>query len=150
MEIFPHNEKHDFDLELVLEALKRCPCENGDIDLREYLVAYNELCRYSGLSVQFILEFMSRIRKCSDLDRTSKIATEVYEQTLSKHHPWFTRKMAAIAVYLLPSRKDLIHVMCKQEYQTALQLLDKVVTAGRHVYDLTEKLYSDHDLLYIP
>lgn len=218
MEIFPQNEKHDFDLELVLEALKRCPCENGDIDLREYLVAYNELCRFFKLTgrlfgfvakdlenkilaieirqrsengqhymtaekmiqyeincpslthkgsnklnhsgtrtllrlqwaLEFILEFMSRIRKCSDLDRTSKIATEVYEQTLSKHHPWFTRKMAAIAVYLLPSRKDLIHVMCKQDYQTALQLLDKVVTAGRHVYDLTEKLYSDHDLLYIP
>lgn len=101
-------------------------------------------------ALEFILEFMSRITKCSDHDRTSKIATEVYEQTLSKHHPWLTRKMAAIAVYLLPSRKDLIHVMCKQDYQTVLQLLDKVVVSGKHVYDLTEKLYIDHDLLDIP
>lgn len=101
-------------------------------------------------ALEFILEFMSRISKCSDHDKTSKIATEVYEQTLSKHHPWLTRKMAAVAVYLLPSRKDLISVMCKQDYETVLQLLSKVVRAGKHVYDITEKLYIDHNLCHIP
>ncbi|XP_045161715.2 ceramide-1-phosphate transfer protein-like [Mercenaria mercenaria] len=218
MEIFPHNENHDFDLELVLQALKRCPAGGGDIDLREYLVAYNELCRFFKMTgrlfgfvakdlehkisaierkqnsdegqhyttaekmiqfeinspslvhkgqnkrshsgtrtllrlhwaLEFILEFMSRMSKCSDHERTSKIATEVYEQTLSKYHPWLTRKMAAIAVYLLPSRKDLIHVMCKQDYQTVLQLLDKVVDAGKRVYDLIENIYRDHNLHNIP
>lgn len=37
--------KHDFDLTIVLEALKKCPLDDGDVDIREYLVAYNELCR---------------------------------------------------------------------------------------------------------
>lgn len=40
-----YKEKHDFDLDLVLSALKRCPLEDRDVDVREYLVAYNELCR---------------------------------------------------------------------------------------------------------
>lgn len=213
--VFPHNAKHDFDLEMVLEALKKCPVGNGDVDLRQYLVAYNELCRFFQLTgrlfgfvakdlehkisiiekkqqgdqgqhyvtaekmiqyelevsvtqatdakplgtrtllrlhwaLEFILQFMSRISKCSDHDKTSKIATEVYEQTLSKHHPWLTRKMAAIAVYLLPSRKDLIHVMCKQEYETVLELLDQVVVDGTRVYELIDKMLSENNLLNIP
>lgn len=101
-------------------------------------------------ALEFILEFMSRISKCSDHDKTSKIASEVYEQTLSKHHPWFTRKMAAIVVYLLPSRKDLISVMCKHDYETVLDMLDKVVLAGREVYHLTENIYKASNLLNIP
>ena len=99
---------------------------------------------------EFILEFMSRISNSTDHDKTSVIASEVYEQTLSKHHPWITRKMAAIAMHFLPSRKDLIEVMCKQDYDTVLDMLHKVVDAGKSVYDTTEKLYSDYDLLHIP
>ena len=99
---------------------------------------------------EFILEFMSRIRNSTDHDRTSVIASEVYEQTLSKHHPWFTRKMAAIAMHFLPSRKELIEVMCKQDYKTVLEMLDKVVQVGKAIYDRTEKLYSDFGLLDIP
>jgi len=37
--------KHDFDLEHVLDALNRCPLENDDVDMQQYLLAYNELCR---------------------------------------------------------------------------------------------------------
>ena len=99
---------------------------------------------------EFILEFMSRISNSSDNDKTSVIAAEVYEQTLSKHHPWITRKMAAIAMHFLPSRKDLIEVMCKQDYETVLDMLHKVVEVGRTVYDTTERLYSDFGLLHIP
>lgn len=218
MAVFQNHQRHDFDLELVLSALKKCPTSDRDIDLREYLVAYNELCRFFRLTgslfgfvakdlehkisaiekkqrsdegqhyttaakmmqyelnnpstvhkgsnklshsgtrtllrlqwaLEFIIEFMSRVCKCSDHDKTSKIASEVYGQTLSKHHPWITRKMAAIAVYLLPSRKDLISVMCKQDYETVLELLDKVVLAGREVYEITEKLYRNHNLSNIP
>lgn len=40
-----HTEKHDFDLELVLTALKKCPLDDEDVDMCQYLVAYNELCR---------------------------------------------------------------------------------------------------------
>ncbi|KAL4220878.1 Glycolipid transfer protein (GLTP) [Mactra antiquata] len=214
--VFSHSKKHDFDLELVLTALKNCPTDDGDVDLKYYLQAYNELCRFFKLTgrlfgfvaadleykitvldkkqaddrngqfynttktmvqyelnraltlnrgsnpsgsrtllrlhwaLEFILEFMDRIRKCSDHDKTSKIATEVYEKTLSKHHPWLTRKMAAIAVYLLPSRKDLISVMCKQDYETVLCMLDKVVHAGQEVYRLTENIYKANNLLDIP
>lgn len=99
---------------------------------------------------EFILEFMSRISNSTDHDKTSVIAAEVYAKTLSKHHPWITRKMAALAMYFLPSRKDLIEVMCKQNYRAVLEMLHQVVDVGKDIYDTTEKLYGDYDLLHIP
>ena len=99
---------------------------------------------------EFILEFMSRLSHSSDHDATSVIASEVYKDTLSKHHPWLTRKMAAIAMYFLPSRKELISVMCKQDYKTVLEMMEKVVHTGKDIYQRTEKLYSEYGLLDIP
>ena len=53
-------------------------------------------------------------------------------------------------MHFLPSRKELIEVMCKQDYKTVLEMLDKVVEVGKAIYDRTEKLYSDFGLLDIP
>ena len=101
-------------------------------------------------ALEFILEFMSRISESTDVDKTSAIASDVYVKTLSNHHPWVTRKMATLAMYFLPSRKELISVMCKQDYTTVLELLHHVVEAGQVVYDTTEKVYAQNNLLRIP
>lgn len=101
-------------------------------------------------ALEFILEFMSKVSQSTDHDKTSHIASEVYNRTLSKHHPWLTRKLAALAMYLLPSRKDLISAMCKQDYKTVLELLDKVVHAGNEVYGRVDRVLRDNDLLNIP
>lgn len=101
-------------------------------------------------ALEFILQFMSRISQSKDHDKTSHIAAEVYSETLSKHHPWITRKMAALAMYLLPSRKELISAMCKQDNDTVLELLGKVGVAGIEVYTRIDKVLQDLDLLNIP
>ncbi|XP_052820483.1 ceramide-1-phosphate transfer protein-like [Mya arenaria] len=210
------DEKHDFDLVLVLDSLIRCPLEGGDVDLSEYLVAYRELCRFFKLTgrlfgfvakdlegklaiieqkmddkllsthcttvktmvcyeqehsitfkkgykpsgsrtllrlhwaLEFILEFMKKLSTSSDHDKTSLIASEVYHKTLSHHHPWITRKMAALAMYLLPTRKDLIGAMCKQDYDQVIELLDEVVQAGKLVYDSIQDIFAYNNILNIP
>ena len=101
-------------------------------------------------ALEFILEFMSRISQSTDHDKTSHIASEVYHQTLSNHHPWLTRKMAAIAMYFLPTRKDLISAMCKQDYHTVLELLGKVVQAGNETYQRVDRILAENKLLNIP
>ncbi|KAL3862268.1 hypothetical protein ACJMK2_008250 [Sinanodonta woodiana] len=101
-------------------------------------------------ALEFIVEFMDRICKSSDDDTTSHIAAEVYKTTLSNHHPWYTRKIAALAMYLLPNRKQLIQVMCKHDYETVLELLNRVVEVGRQVYNTTQALYAERNLLNIP
>ncbi|XP_013393975.1 ceramide-1-phosphate transfer protein [Lingula anatina] len=41
--------KKDFDLEVVLEALKSCKQDDDTISLKSYLTAYHELCRFFKL-----------------------------------------------------------------------------------------------------
>ena len=101
-------------------------------------------------ALEFILEFMERIRVTDEHEKMSVLAWEVYRQTLYQHHPWVTRKVAQVAVYALPSKKHLIEVMCKQDYSTVLGLLAEVVNTGRPVWDTTQNLLSSHNLLHIP
>lgn len=101
-------------------------------------------------ALEFILEFMERLRVSEEEEKIASLAWDVYRQTLYNHHPWVTRKVAQVAVYALPPKKHLIDVMCKQDYDTVLRLLADVVNAGKPVWDATESMLSSHDLLHIP
>ncbi|KAL8584119.1 hypothetical protein ACOMHN_011734 [Nucella lapillus] len=101
-------------------------------------------------ALEFILEFMRRLRHGDEQAKTARIASEVYSQTLSKHHPWVTRHLAALAVYMLPSKKFLIDVMCKHDYVKVHDLINDVTTEAQPIYDVAQRLYADYGLLHIP
>lgn len=101
-------------------------------------------------SLIFILTFMDRLSKSKDEDKASTIASEVYNTTLALYHPWIVQKMAGVAMYMLPSRRQLIDTMCKQDYDKVLSTLADVVAAGMPVYNITQKLFTDNDLLNLP
>ena len=46
MAVFETNQKQDFDLDFVYQALKRCKQKDEDVNIEEYLLAYHELCRW--------------------------------------------------------------------------------------------------------
>lgn len=210
------DKKHDFDLEMVLEAFKRCLQPDGTLSIDQYLIAFHELCRFFSLTgklfsfvakdlrhkmkpieskrkssaagenyatlqamvryeveqgvvfhrgkhpsgtrqflrlhhaLEFILEFMRQLRHSDEDAKTSHVASEVYANTLSKHHPLFTRILAAGAVYLLPSKKYLIDVMCKHDYDRVHDLIDDVTAEGQPIYEATQKVYADNNILHIP
>ncbi|XP_061197722.1 ceramide-1-phosphate transfer protein-like [Saccostrea echinata] len=100
--------------------------------------------------LEFILEFMKRLGQSSDDDRSSLIAAETYKDTLSKYHPWIVQKMAGVAMYMLPSRRQLFETMCKHDYTHASELLESVVNVGEPVYDRTQNIFSEHELLDLP
>lgn len=101
-------------------------------------------------ALEFILSFMRRIMVEDENEKMSKLAWEVYTKTLYKHHPWLTRKLSALAVYALPSKKHLIDVMCKHNYHMVMNLLSQVVEAGQPVYDVVEGVFSSNNLSNIP
>ena len=45
-------------------------------------------------ALEFILQFMGEIAQSDHDAKISTIASKVYHDTLAKHHPWLTRKMA--------------------------------------------------------
>ena len=95
---------------------------------------------------ELILQFMDRLAKSSDGERTSDIAAEVYRNTMAKHDIWIVQKLAEVAMYTLPSRKALIDTMCKQDYEQSLVLVQKVIDAGKPVYDVIDSEYTSYGL----
>ena len=98
-------------------------------------------------ALEFILRFIDEMGRSDDNAKSSHIALTVYKRTLANHHPWLVQKMAAFVTYMLPSRKELIETMCKQNYESVLLLMHEVVEAGNPVYDITHSLYKQNNLL---
>ncbi|ELU10794.1 hypothetical protein CAPTEDRAFT_174770 [Capitella teleta] len=101
-------------------------------------------------SFQFILQFMHELSLSEDESSVAAIAGDVYRETLARHHPWVIQKMAALALYALPCRKDLIDIMCRQPHDQVLKLLGEVVEAGQPIYSATDELYEQANLLNLP
>ncbi|KAK6990336.1 ceramide-1-phosphate transfer protein [Biomphalaria glabrata] len=99
-------------------------------------------------ALEFILAFMIRIREGDEHELMSKLAWEVYIETLYQHHGWFTRKLAALAVYMLPTKKQLIDVMCKHDYDRVMELVQQVVETGQPVYNMIQEVLKSNDLLH--
>ena len=98
-------------------------------------------------ALEFILQFMAKLADSDDDARVSTMASEVYHETLAKHHPWIVRKMAGVAMYILPNKKDLIQMMCKQDLDGVTVLLREVVEAGEPVYKSIYNIYEENELL---
>ena len=92
---------------------------------------------------------MERLKDSGDSDKASHIAAAVYSETLARHHPWLVQKMAGLAMYMLPSRRQLMETMCKQDYTQMSVLLEGTVRAGKPVYQITQRLYENNDLFDI-
>lgn len=101
-------------------------------------------------ALEFIIEFMAQLKTVSPEVKTSKLVYDIYTNTLAKHHPWFTRKLAYLAVHTLPSIRSLIDIMCKQDFEEVQVLLNDVVDIGRPLLTYTKALYGSYSLSNIP
>ncbi|XP_035827517.1 ceramide-1-phosphate transfer protein-like [Aplysia californica] len=100
-------------------------------------------------ALEFILAFMRQLLDEDEQAKTSKVAWDIYSKTLYHHHPWITSKLAAVAVFALPSKKHLIDVMCKHDYSNVMVLLEQVLDAGQPVYDAVERIMQESNLSHI-
>lgn len=101
-------------------------------------------------ALEFIVEFMDRVRAATPDERTARIALDVYERTLARHHPWLTRQLAAVAVHALPGVRSLVDVMCKHDYEHVVGQLERAVGAGRRALAAVDGVLGSRDLLDIP
>lgn len=101
-------------------------------------------------ALEFFIEFMDRLQRITEDTKSSTLVYETYEETLANHHPWWTRKLAYLAVHTLPSIKALIDIMCKQDYDEVNILLRHVVSIGRPILNHTSSLYASYNISNIP
>ncbi|CAB1424033.1 unnamed protein product [Pleuronectes platessa] len=94
--------------------------------------------------------FLERLRTSSEEDKTSVMCGEAYNESLSQYHPWVIRKAAGVAFHVLPGRPAFFEVMNVGPPEQVVAMLGEAMPLISEVYDITEKLYAQHNLLDLP
>ena len=103
-------------------------------------------------ALDFTKQFLKELVEMKDEDKVSTMAGNVYGRTMANYHPWLIRKAAGLALYSLPSRKDLIKKIAPDGIEDAV-LKEKVEICVENidiVYNEIEQLYTKHLLHKLP
>ncbi|XP_078111895.1 ceramide-1-phosphate transfer protein [Sander vitreus] len=94
--------------------------------------------------------FLERLRTSSEDSKTSVMCSEAYNESLSQHHPWVVRKAAGMAFCVLPGRPAFLEVMNVGPPEQVVAMLGEAVPLISEVYQITEELYAQQNLLDLP
>lgn len=94
--------------------------------------------------------FLERLRTSSEDSKTSVMCADAYNESLAQHHPWVVRKAAGMAFCMLPGRPAFFEVMNVGPPEQVVATLGEAVPLISEVYQITETLYAQHNLLDLP
>ncbi|XP_061590682.1 ceramide-1-phosphate transfer protein [Cololabis saira] len=94
--------------------------------------------------------FLERLRTSTEDDKTSVMCAEAYNESLAQHHPWLVRKAAGMAFCVLPGRPAFLEVMNVGSPEQVVAMLGEALPLISEVYQVTEELYSKHNLHELP
>lgn len=94
--------------------------------------------------------FLERLRTSNEDGKTSVMCAEAYNESLSQHHAWVIRKAAGMAFCVLPGREAFLEVMNVGTPEQAVTMLGEALPLISEVYQITEDLYAQHNLLDLP
>ncbi|TKS76591.1 Ceramide-1-phosphate transfer protein [Collichthys lucidus] len=94
--------------------------------------------------------FLERLRTSGEDGKTSVMCAEAYNESLSRHHPWVVRKAAGMAFCVLPGRPAFFEVMNVGTPEQVVAMLGDALPLISEVYQVTEELYAQHNLLDLP
>jgi len=105
-------------------------------------------------ALEYIVAFLDGIPALDDKDKCCSLSQEAYKKTLMKFHPWVVQKAALLAMHMLPTREGLIAIICEPTDEEAIkksaETLEKAVLAMKKVYDVTQEVYKEKELLALP
>ena len=76
------------------------------------------LYEYALCFIVFVSQFLDKALQIQDNEGTHYICKAAYDNTLAKYHPWLVKKGAHVAMYALPTKRDLF---AKVSYFLCLQ-----------------------------
>jgi len=148
---FLNNEKTSGNFETVKKMIEY-EKDNQLLNKKGYTSGSRTLLRlHRGLN--FIKAFLSSIGDLKDSDNTSAVCRAAYDQTLSNHHTFVIRNGARLAMHTMPTKEQLLVKVCgdnKEDIQSTLDLLPKMLETTTTVFDRIENLYTIHDLHALP
>ncbi|KAK7905139.1 hypothetical protein WMY93_017746 [Mugilogobius chulae] len=94
--------------------------------------------------------FLDSLRTSTEDSKTSVLCADAYNASLAKFHPWVVRKAAGMAFILLPGRQAFFEIMNVGTPEQVVAMLGEAIPLINEVYQITEALYAQHNILDLP
>ncbi|KAM4704100.1 ceramide-1-phosphate transfer protein [Rhinophrynus dorsalis] len=101
-------------------------------------------------ALRWLQLFLEKLRTSNEDSKTSTLCTEAYNDSLANFHSWIIRKTATVAFLALPARNTFFEVMNVGTTEQVVDMLGEALPYVSKVYDFTQELYSQHNLLDLP
>lgn len=101
-------------------------------------------------ALEFISAFLQKLKNTDNSAKFSSAASAAYDETLSRHHPWLIRQAVHVAMYMLPTRQDLLKKMGVEDNDAGMQGINDLIHELNTIFNVTEELYKRDNLLDLP
>ena len=105
-------------------------------------------------ALEYINAFLEGVPALENQEKCCGMSQEAYKGTLMKFHPWVVQKAALMAMHMLPTKEGLIQKICdvpnEEQIKEVAKTLEGAVQAMKKVYDITQELYKEKELLNLP
>ncbi|XP_034029332.1 ceramide-1-phosphate transfer protein [Thalassophryne amazonica] len=138
---------------VTVQSMVKYELENGLVDLTEKGSHQESGCRTLlrlHRALKWLELFLERLRTSTEDSKTSVMCTEAYNESLAQHHLWVIRKAAGMAFCVLPGRQAFFEVMNVGSPEQVVAMLGEALPLISEVYQITEELYDQHNLLDLP
>ncbi|XP_075926404.1 ceramide-1-phosphate transfer protein isoform X2 [Petromyzon marinus] len=135
-----------------LQTMARFELEAGDLVAASRRVPPSGCRTFLRLhrALLWLRLFLERLRTSGENDRPSTMCSEAYDRSLSEHHPWIVRQASSVAFRLLPTRSAFFEVMHVGAEEQVVAMLGEAVPAIEKVYDVSQAVYTEHNMLDLP
>ncbi|XP_068195623.1 ceramide-1-phosphate transfer protein [Antennarius striatus] len=138
---------------VTVQSMVAYELDNGLVDLTKRGSHPESGCRTLlrlHRALRWLELFLERLRTSNEDSKTSIMCAEAYNVSLSQHHPWLIRKAAGMAFCVLPGRPAFFEVMNVGPPEQVVAMLGEALPLISEVYQITEELYAQRDLLKLP
>uniref|UniRef100_A0A8D0DKW2 Ceramide-1-phosphate transfer protein n=1 Tax=Salvator merianae TaxID=96440 RepID=A0A8D0DKW2_SALMN len=136
-----------------LQSMVSYELKNGLVDLKKTGVYPTSGCRTIlrlHRALHWLQLFLESLRTSNSESRTSLLCIDSYNASLANYHPWIIRKAATMAFYALPARETFLENMKVGTIEEAVAMLGEALPSIVQIYDITQALYAQHNLLDLP
>ncbi|KAK6477410.1 ceramide-1-phosphate transfer protein [Huso huso] len=148
-----HRNGENGDKYETLQSMVKYELDNNLVDLQRRAEHPESGCRTLlrlHRALRWLELFLEKLRTSTEGSKTSVMCTDAYNDSLAQHHAWIIRKAATMAFCALPGRAAFFHTMNVGSTEQVVAMLGEAMPFISKVYEITEELYKQHNLLELP
>ena len=138
---------------ITIQSMVKYELDSGLVDLTQRDKHPESGCRTLlrlHRALRWLELFLERLRTSSEDSKTSVMCSEAYNESLAQHHGWIIRKASGMAFCYLPGRPTFFEVMNVGTPEEVVAMLGEALPIISDVYNITENVYAQHELLQLP